>query len=144
MADVYSRVVTEPAPKQRHIALILAKDLAANLATAMLLVDADGDLVFFNEPAERILGRPYAEAQMSRAELARTFKPVDASGAPIPLADLPLSAAFREGVPSHGHIRIEAVDGSTHDLDVVAVPLYAQMDQLVGGLAVFWESAEGA
>ena len=47
--------MTEQAPpKQRHIALILAKDLAANLATAVLLVDPDGDIVFFNEAAEKI------------------------------------------------------------------------------------------
>ena len=137
--------MTEPAqPKQRHIALILAKDLAANLASAILLVDPDGDLVFFNEPAERILGRPYAEAQMSSAELARTFKPVDASGAPIALADLPLAEAFRQGIPSHGHLRIEAMDGRMRDLEVVAMPLFAHSDQLVGGLAVFWEPAEGA
>jgi PAS domain-containing protein len=140
--------VTEPAParrtKQRHIALILAKDLAANLATAMLLVDADGDLVFFNEPAETILGRPYAEAQMSSAELARTFKPVDEAGEPIPLEKLPLSQAVRSGIPSHGYLRIEAVDGRTRDLEVIGVPLFAQADQPVGGLAVFWERAEGA
>lgn len=132
--------MAEPAQrKQRHIALILAKDLAANVATAMLLVDAEGDLVFFNEPAERILGRPYAEAQMSRAELAKTFKPVDEEGKPIPLDRLPVAHAFREGVPTHGHLRIEAVDGSTRDLEVVAVPLFAAAEQLVGGLAVFWE-----
>jgi PAS domain-containing protein len=134
--------VTEPAPpSHRHIALILAKDLAANLATAMLIVDADGNLVFFNEPAERILGRPYAEAQMSSEELARTFKPVDESGERILLDELPLAQAFRSGVPSQGHLRIEAVDGNTHDLEVVAVPLFAQADRLVGGLAVFWERA---
>ena len=52
-------VVTEPAPqKQRHIALILAKDLAAHLASAILLVDPDGNLVFFNEAAERISAGP--------------------------------------------------------------------------------------
>jgi hypothetical protein len=34
------------------------------------------------------------------------------------------------------------MDGRTHDLEVVAVPLFAQTDQLVGGLAVFWEQAE--
>jgi PAS domain-containing protein len=137
--------VTEPAPpSHRHIALILAKDLAANLATPMLLVDADGNLVFFNEPAEQILGRPYAEAQMSSSELAKTFKPVDADGERIPLENLPLSQSFRSGIPSHGHLRIESVDGRTHDLEVVAVPLYARADQLVGGLAVFWERAEGA
>jgi PAS domain-containing protein len=133
--------VEEQAPKQRHIALILAKDLAANLATAVLLVDPDGDLVFFNEAAEKILGRPYAEAQMSRAELAKTFRPVDASGVPIPLAELPVAASFREGIPTHGQLRIESVDGRTHDLEVVALPLFAQADQLVGGMAVFWEQA---
>ena len=137
-------VVTEPAPpKQRHIALILARDLAANVASAMLLVDADGDLVFFNEAAERILGRPYAEAQMSRAELARTFKPVADDGTPIPLADLPLTTAFRDGVPSHGHFRIEALDGETRALEVVALPLFAHVGELVGGIAVFWERSEG-
>ena len=137
--------VTEPAPrKQRHIALILAKDLAANLSTPMLLVDAAGDLVFFNEPAEAILGRPYAEAQMSRAELARTFKPVDQAGEPIRIEELPLSQAIRNGTPSHGHLRIEAVDGRTRDLEVVGIPLFAQVDQPVGGLAVFWERAEEA
>ena len=130
--------------KQRHIALILAKDLAQNLATPMLLVDAQGDLVFFNEPAEAILGRPYAEAQMSSAELARTFKPVDEAGEPIPLERLPLSQAIRSGIPSHGHLRIEAVDGRTRDLEVIGIPLFAQVDQPVGGLAVFWERAEGA
>jgi PAS domain-containing protein len=140
---VYGRVVTEPAPqKQRHIALILAKDLAANVASAMLLVDREGDLVFFNEAAERILGRPYAEAQMSTAELAKTFKPVGVDGAPIPIEGLPMAHAFRDGVPTHGHMRIEAVDGHVRDLEVVAVPLFAQPDNLVGGVAVFWERAE--
>ena len=136
--------VTEPAPpRQRHIALILARDLAANVASAMLLVDADGDLVFFNEPAERILGRPYAEAQMSRADLAKTFKPVDPHGTPIPLSELPLASAFRDGVPTHGHLRIQAADGEQRDLEVVAVPLFAHVGELVGGVAVFWEQSEG-
>jgi PAS domain-containing protein len=137
--------VTEPAPpKQRHIALILARDLAANLATAMLLVDPDGDLVFFNEPAERILGRPYAEAQMSSAKLARAFKPVDEDGRPIPLDELPLAHAFRSGIPTYGHLRIEAADGRARALEVVAVPLHAHADELVGGLAVFWDRTSEA
>jgi PAS domain-containing protein len=140
---VYGPGVSEPAsPSHRHIALILAKDLAANVASAMLLVDPNGDLVFFNEAAERLLGRPYAEAQMSRAELAKTFKPVNAAGEPIALRDLPLAEAFRSGIPSHGHMRIEAVDGVIRDLEVIGVPLFAHADQLVGGLAVFWERVE--
>jgi PAS domain-containing protein len=136
--------VTEPAPpKQRHIALILARDLAAAVATPILLVDRDGDLVFFNEPAEAILGRPYAEAQMSSVELAETFKPVDEDGRPIPLDALPLSQAFRSGIPTHGHLRIEAADGEHRDLEVVAIPLFSGPDRLEGGLAVFWDRTPG-
>ena len=53
---VYGPCVSEPArPTHRHIALILARDLAANLASAMLLVDPEGDLVFFNT-----LRRPFS------------------------------------------------------------------------------------
>jgi PAS domain S-box-containing protein len=132
--------VAERVP-QRHIALILARDLASNVATAMLLVDADGDLVYFNEPAERILGRPYAEAQMSTADLARAFKPVDESGAPVPIHDLPLSTAFRTGAPSRGDFWIETADGRRVHLEVVGIPLFAQVGHLVGGLSVFWEQA---
>jgi PAS domain-containing protein len=126
---------------QRHIALILAKDLAANLATAMLVADAEGEIVFFNEPAERILGRPYAETQMTTTDLARAFRPVDEAGEPVPLADLPLATAFRTGIPSRGGFWIEAADGHRRYLEVVGVPLFAQVDRLVGGLAVFWERA---
>ena len=129
---------------QRHIALILARDLASNVATAMLLVDADGDLVYFNEPAERILGRPYAEAQMSRVDLAKAFKPVDESGTPVPIQDLPLRTAFRTGVPSRGELWIEAATGRRVHLEVVGIPLFAQVGQLVGGLAVFWEKPSEA
>ncbi len=132
--------VTEPV-SQRHIALILARDLAANLATPMLLVDAKGNLVFFNEPAERILGRPYAEAQMNREELAAAFKPVDEAGRPIPPGELPIATAIKAGVPGTAALRIEAADGRQRDLEVVAVPLFAHVNELVGGLAVFWERA---
>jgi PAS domain-containing protein len=110
----------------------------------MLLADADGRLVYFNEPAERILGRPYAEAQMTTGDLARAFKPVDDAGSPIPIEDLPLATAFRTGIPSRGEFWIDAADGRRRYLEVVGVPLFAQVDELVGGLAVFWERAAEA
>jgi PAS domain-containing protein len=125
---------------QRHIALILARDLASNVATAMLLVDENGNLVYFNEPAERVLGRPYAEAQMSTADLAKAFRPVDEAGGPVPIQELPLASAFRTGLPSRGAFWIEAADGRRPYLEVVGIPLFARVGDLVGGLAVFWES----
>jgi PAS domain-containing protein len=140
---VYSRPVTEPAPpKQRHIALILARDLAATLTTPMFLVDAAGDLVYFNEAAEQVLGRPFAEVQMSADEWATAFTPVDDDGTPVPLEELPLGIAFMTGVPAHRRLRIVAADGKERDIEVTAVPLFAQVGQLVGGAALFWERPE--
>ena len=125
---------------QRHIALILARDLAANVSSAMLLVDENGDLVYFNEPAERLLGRPYAEAQMSRADLAKAFKPVDEGGAQVPIQELPIAMAFRTGLPSRSGMWIETGDGRRPYIQVLGIPLFARVGDLVGGLAVFWES----
>ena len=127
--------MTEPAPpKQRHIALILGRDLAATLTTPMFLVDA----------AEHLLGRPFAEAQMSADEWATAFRPVDEEGSPVPLEELPLGIAFMTGVPAHRRLRIVAADGKERDIEVTAVPLFDQIGQLVGGAAVFWERPEEA
>lgn len=131
--------MAEPAPKQRHIALILARDFAATLSIPMFVVDADGDLVFFNEAAEQVLGRPFSEAQMSAEDWATAFRPLDAEGRTVPLEDLPLGIAFMTGAPAHRPLRIEGGDGVERDVEVTAFPLFAHPDRLVGGVAVFWE-----
>ena len=55
-------------PSAKHLALILARELASQLATATFIADATGELVFYNEPAEEILGRTLAEAGPMPAE----------------------------------------------------------------------------
>jgi PAS domain-containing protein len=131
--------VTEPAPRQRHIALILARDFAATLTTPMFVVDSEGDLVYFNEAAEPILGRPFAETQLSAEEWSTAFKPVDDDGLAVPLEELPLGIAFMTGKPAHRPFRILSADDVQRDLEVTAFPIYASDRHLVGGVAVFWE-----
>ena len=46
--------------KQKNVVLILARELASNIATPMLVLDEVGTIVFFNEPAERVLGATFA------------------------------------------------------------------------------------
>ena len=48
---------------QRDIGLILMRQLADGLAVPMLLADERGDLLFFNEPAERLLGQRFDDVQ---------------------------------------------------------------------------------
>ena len=46
---------------QKHLILILARELASNLATPTLITDENGTVVFYNEAAETVIGGPFAE-----------------------------------------------------------------------------------
>jgi hypothetical protein len=132
--------VAEEDPKQRELILILAHDLTSRLATPAFVVDDEGTLVYFNEAAEPVLGRSYAEAGELRAgEWAADWEPTDAQGRPIPLEELPLGIAFREGRSAHRAMHITGGDGVGRDIEVTAFPLCARPDVTLGAIAVFWE-----
>jgi PAS domain-containing protein len=127
---------------QRDLVLILARDLASRLATAVFLVDPRGDLVYFNEAAEAVLGRPFVEGEVMAAESwSSGFQPVDDRGRPIPLRELPLGVAITERRPAHREMAIRGEDGVERLIAVTAFPLFTHADELVGGMAVFWEHA---
>jgi len=70
--------------RQKDLILILARELASKLATAMFIADAKGGLVFYNEPAEEILGRTFAEAgEMSAESWTSLFDPETLDGRPM-------------------------------------------------------------
>jgi hypothetical protein len=128
------------ASTQRNLILILARDLTSRLATPSFVVDADGTLAYFNEAAEPVLGSTYAEAGELRAgEWATEWAPTDMDGTPVPLEELPLGIAFREGRAAHRAIRITGADGVIRDIEVTAFPLCPQPDLILGAVAVFWE-----
>ena len=128
--------------KARDLIIILARDLTSRLATPSFVVDAEGTLVYFNEAAEPVLGRTYAESGELRAGgWASEWEPRDERGDPIPLEQLPLGIAFREGRPAHRAMRITGGDGIARDIEVTAFPLCAQPELILGAIAVFWERA---
>ena len=54
---------------QKAIELILMRQLASSLAMPIFLVDASGNLLFYNEPAEQLLGSRFDETgEMSMTE----------------------------------------------------------------------------
>jgi PAS domain-containing protein len=128
------------ASTQRNLVMILARDLTSRLATPAFVVDADGTLAYFNEAAEPVLGRSYAESGELRAgEWATEWEPTDLDGTPVPLEDLPLGIAFREGRAAHRAIRIMGGDGVHREIEVTAFPLCPRRDLILGAVAVFWE-----
>ena len=123
-----------------HLALILARELATQLATASFIADADGDLVFYNEAAESILGRTFAEAgSMSASEWNSLFAIEDLEGAPLPLERNPAWIALAERRPAHARLRIVGLDGVRRQLSATALPLFSNPTDVVGMFAVFWE-----
>jgi PAS domain-containing protein len=130
---------------QRHLVLIVARELATQLVTPTFITDAEGELVFYNEPAEEILGRTFAEAGALRAdEWATLFKIEDLDGSPLPLERMPAGIALLERRPTHGKLRIVALDGHRRTLSVTGIPLFASATEFVGMLALFWEEDEPA
>ena len=128
------------ARRQKHLALIIARELASQLATATFIADADGRLVFYNEAAEDILGRTFAEAgSMSATEWSSLFRIEDLDGAPLPLDELPGGIALAERRPAHRRIRVVGLNGGRRLISVTAIPLFSHPTELVGMVAFFWE-----
>ena len=69
---------------QKAVELILMRQLASYLAVPIFLVDPEGNLLYYNEPAERLLGRRYDETgEMPLAEWSTVFTPTAEDGSPI-------------------------------------------------------------
>jgi len=128
------------ARRQKHLALILARELASQLATATFIAAADGELVFYNEAAEEILGRTFAEAgSINASEWSSLFKVEDLDGTPLSLEQLPGGVALTEGRPAHRRIRLTGLNGGPRVISVTAMPLFSHPTELVGMVAFFWE-----
>ena len=128
--------------KQRNLVLILARDLADKLASAVFVVDEDGTLVYFNEAAAEILGKSFAElGSLPRDEWVNTFRPKGRDGRELAPEDLPILIALTERRPAHREMQIEGMDGDLREISVTALPLFARTEDLVGACAIFWEES---
>jgi PAS domain-containing protein len=128
--------------KQKNLVLILAREFASTLATPVFVADAEGNLVFYNEPAEIVLGQPFAEAgEMPAERWADIFRLERLDGSPLPLDEIPAGVALLERREAHAEFRLTGLDGVRRDISATALPLFARDDQLVGVVALFWEHA---
>jgi PAS domain-containing protein len=124
---------------QKPIEVILMRQLASYLPIPIFLVDADGTLLFYNEPAESLLGRRFDEAgEMNLGVWSTIFLPTDEHGAPLPPDDVPLVVALRERRPIHSTIGFTGLDGVKNRIELTAFPLEGQGDRHLGAVAMFW------
>jgi PAS domain S-box-containing protein len=125
--------------RQKHLVLILAREFASNLATPTLITDDRGQLVFFNEAAEEIVGATFAEVgEIALDEWAASFSPRTLDSEPLPPQRLPARIALDERRPTHQRVLVTSRDGVDREVAVTAFPLFAHADEFVGIVAIFW------
>jgi PAS domain-containing protein len=126
---------------QKPIELILLKDLVSQLGFPVTMVDAEGTVVFFNAPAEQLLGRRYDDTgELSMIHLAELNAPLDENGEPLPVDQMPIMVALRERRPKQGQLVIHDAGGTAHRINTTSIPLDGQGGTLLGAMAIFWET----
>ena len=74
--------------QQRNLVLILARAFAAQLATAVFLLDPEGTIIYYNEAGERLTGRPFIEgAGQTIDEWMMRRRPRDEEGLELPIRE---------------------------------------------------------
>ena len=129
---------TGNAPKS--LQLILAREFAANLATPMFLIDAGGVLVFYNDAAALLLGKPFAEVgEIPAGDFGAVLELATPDGQTVRRRDSPAGIAFFERRPAHATVMATAYDGVRRAYEATAYPLFAATGDMHGVISVFWE-----
>jgi PAS domain-containing protein len=129
---------------QREIEVILTRQLAGYLAMPVFIVDPAGNLIFYNEPAEVILGRRFEETgEMPASEWSTIFKPTDAGGTPLTAESLPLMIALQQQRLAHVQFWIRGLDGVQRHIETAAFPLTGFGGRSLGAVAIFRGIDEG-
>jgi PAS domain-containing protein len=106
----------------------------------VFLVDSDGTVIFYNEAAEKLLGRRFIEGRgMTADEWSTVFAPRRDSGEHMPLEQIPVGVAIVKREPAHGIITIRGADGIDRRIEATAFPLFAHTEDFVGAITFFWE-----
>jgi len=125
---------------QQEVEVILTRQLASYLVIPVFIVGPFGDLLYYNEPAEGILGHRFDETgEMSIGEWSTIFESTDAAGTVLPPEQLPLVIALRNRTPAHLDFWLRGLDGHRRHVAATAFPLVGQAGRFLGAVALFWE-----
>ena len=121
------------------IEIILSRQLADCLTMPVFLVDPDGTLLFYNEPAEEILGKRFEHTGVLKVEQWSTmFEPIDDKGDIIPPEELPLVISLTKQIPAYKEFWIKSLDGQKHKIAVTSYPIIGRSKRFSGAVALFW------
>ncbi len=124
---------------QKPVELILLRHLASCLAIPIFLMDAAGSLVFYNEPAEALLGRRYDETgELPLAEWSPMLAATAEDGSRLSPEAHPPIVALQKRQAAHRAFRLRGFDGVSRGIEMTAFPLEGQGGRHLGAVAICW------
>ena len=126
---------------QQPVEMILVRQLAGYLFVPVLVVDTTGTVVFYNEPAERILGVRFEETgRIDPEEAERLVELSDDPAADPDEAGRPVVTALQQRRPIHARRwLLRRSDRVRLQVELTVFPVIDQEERLLGAVAMFWE-----
>ena len=125
------------------IEIILNRQLADCLAIPVFITDTVGNLLFYNEPAEEILGKRYQDTgEMKVEEWSTIFLSKDENGKLLEPEDLPLVKTLLNQLPYFKTFWIESLKGKSEKISVSSYPIIGRAGIFVGAVAIFWSPSD--
>ncbi|MEP6846509.1 MAG: PAS domain-containing protein [Panacibacter sp.] len=126
-----------------EIEIILNRQLADCLSIPVFITDTAGNLIFYNAPAEEVLGRRFEETgEMPVGIWSVIFKPIDEFNKPIPPKDLPMVKTLTDALPYHKSFWIKSLRGQREKIALTSYPIINREKKFLGAVAMFWKVKE--
>ncbi|MCJ7465956.1 MAG: PAS domain-containing protein [Maribacter sp.] len=123
------------------IEIILSRQLADCLTVPVFIVDPQGTLLFYNVPAEEILGQRFQDSgPMPVGRWSTLFYPLDEDGNHLPAGELPLVKTLNNQEPAHKSFWIKSLSGKTTKISVTSIPIIGRSKEFTGAIAIFWDN----
>ncbi len=107
---------------------------------SILIVDTEGTLIFYNEPAEVILDQRFEETgEMSADAWTELFAVADEERNPIAQEDRPIMMALSERKPFSRTLWMRCGHHEWLHMNITAFPLIGEGGQFLGAKMIFWE-----
>lgn len=126
-----------------EIEIILSRQLADCLSMPIFITDTEGNLIFYNEPAEKILGARFEDVgAMKVDEWSTMFQQQDDEGNLLRPDKLPLAKTLKDRYPYHKAFRIVGLQGIAEKIAVTSYPIIGRTGKFLGAVAIFWKEKE--
>jgi PAS domain-containing protein len=118
---------------QHPLEMILARELSSHVAVPMVLVDADGEVVYANDSA-----RPFLRGSSEGSERVGSVSEVFLTEDGHPGLE-PFRSVLREGRPAHARLYVKTDAEALPVVLITVFPVGGESGCQVGVVGIFWE-----